>query len=72
VNTVFADGLSLFAVRRMMEGVVPLPWPINLSNIVISHVAFCFPFVAVVVRSRLVGFNAMAIVTILCQKSRRR
>jgi spermidine/putrescine transport system permease protein len=46
-----------FANSGMMEGVVPLPWPINLSNIVIAHVAFCFPFVAVVVRSRLVGFN---------------
>ena len=41
----------------MMQGVVPLPWPINLANIIIAHVAFCFPFVAVVVRSRLVGFN---------------
>jgi spermidine/putrescine transport system permease protein len=46
-----------FANSGMMEGVVPLPWPINLSNIIISHVAFCFPFVAIVVRSRLVGFN---------------
>jgi spermidine/putrescine transport system permease protein len=46
-----------FANTGMMEGVVPMPWPLNLSNIVISHVAFCFPFVAVVVRSRLVGFN---------------
>ena len=46
-----------FANTGMMQGVVPLPWPINLSNIIISHVAFCFPFVAVVVRSRLVGFN---------------
>jgi spermidine/putrescine transport system permease protein len=32
-------------------------WPQNLSGIIIAHVAFCFPFVAVVVRSRLVGFN---------------
>jgi len=46
-----------FANTGMMEGVVPLPWPVNLSNIIISHVAFCFPFVAIVVRSRLVGFN---------------
>lgn len=46
-----------FANTGMMQGVVTLPWPINLSNIIISHVAFCFPFVAVVVRSRLVGFN---------------
>ena len=34
-----------------------LPWPLNLSNIMIAHVAFSFPFVAVIVRSRLVGFN---------------
>ena len=34
-----------------------LPWPLNLPPIVLAHVAFCFPFVAVVVRSRLVGFN---------------
>ena len=34
-----------------------LVWPFNLLNIIIAHVAFCFPFVAVVVRSRLVGFN---------------
>src|SRR5438067_10473293 len=46
-----------FANTGMMEGVVPLPWPVNLSNIIISHVAVCFPFVAIVVRSRLVGFN---------------
>ena len=32
-------------------------WPLNLSTIIIAHVAFCFPFVAIVVRSRLVGFN---------------
>lgn len=32
-------------------------WPLNLSSIIIAHVAFCFPFVAIVVRSRLVGFN---------------
>ena len=34
-----------------------MPWPLNLVNIIIAHVSFCFPFVAVVVRSRLVGFN---------------
>ena len=36
---------------------VDMPWPLNLGNIIIAHVTFCFPFVAVVVRSRLVGFN---------------
>jgi spermidine/putrescine transport system permease protein len=34
-----------------------LPWPLNLSAITIAHVTFCFPFVAMVVRSRLATFN---------------
>jgi spermidine/putrescine transport system permease protein len=34
-----------------------LPYPINLSQIIIAHVAFAFPFVAIVVRARLEGFN---------------
>src|SRR3546814_20254664 len=34
-----------------------LPWPLNLSAITIAHVSFSFPFVAVVVRARLQGFN---------------
>ena len=32
-------------------------WPFNLSAITAAHVAFSFPFVAIVVRSRMVGFN---------------
>ena len=34
-----------------------LPWPLNLGAIIIAHVSFCFPFVAVVVRGRLASFN---------------
>lgn len=34
-----------------------MPWPLNLSAITIAHIAFSFPFVAVVVRARLEGFN---------------
>lgn len=49
--------LLFFINTGMMEAVVSWPWPFNLANIIIAHVAFCFPFVAVVVRSRLVGFN---------------
>jgi spermidine/putrescine transport system permease protein len=49
--------LLFFNWTGMMSFFVGLPWPLNLSNIVIAHVSFCFPFVAVVVRSRLVGFN---------------
>ena len=30
-----------------------LPWPLSLSSIVIAHITFCFPFVTLVVRSRL-------------------
>jgi len=34
-----------------------LVWPLSLGNIVIAHVSFSFPFVAVVVRARLASFN---------------
>ena len=41
--------------------VLPWPqgmiWPFNLGAIIISHVSFSFPFVAVVVRARLASFN---------------
>lgn len=50
--------LLLFFVNTGMMGFfVSMPWPLNLGNIIFAHVTFCFPFVAVVVRSRLVGFN---------------
>ncbi|CAN7442225.1 ABC transporter permease [Phenylobacterium sp. LjRoot225] len=34
-----------------------LPWPFNLGAIIISHISFSFPFVAVVVRARMASFN---------------
>ena len=34
-----------------------LPWPLNLGAITIAHITFCFPFVTMVVRSRLASFN---------------
>jgi spermidine/putrescine transport system permease protein len=34
-----------------------LPWPLNLGAIIIAHVSFSFPFVAVVVRARMASFN---------------
>ena len=34
-----------------------LNWPFNLLPIIIAHVAFCFPFVTLVVRARLNGFD---------------
>jgi spermidine/putrescine transport system permease protein len=34
-----------------------LPWPINLGSITIAHIAFAFPFAAIVIRARLESFN---------------
>ena len=34
-----------------------LVWPFNLGAIIIAHITFCFPFVTMVVRSRLATFN---------------
>jgi spermidine/putrescine transport system permease protein len=34
-----------------------LPWPLNLGSIIIAHITFSFPFVAIVVRARLESFN---------------
>jgi spermidine/putrescine transport system permease protein len=34
-----------------------LPWPLNLGAIIISHITFSFPFVAIVVRARMGSFN---------------
>lgn len=34
-----------------------LPWPFNLSAITIAHIAFSFPFAAIVIRARLESFN---------------
>jgi spermidine/putrescine transport system permease protein len=34
-----------------------LAWPLNLGAIIIAHATFSFPFVAVVVRARMSGFN---------------
>ncbi len=53
-------GISLamfFSYTGMMAAVRDWVWPLNLINIIFAHIAFCFPFVAVVVRARLQGFN---------------
>ncbi|SBV32894.1 polyamine transporter subunit; membrane component of ABC superfamily [uncultured Sphingopyxis sp.] len=36
---------------------IGLVWPFNLGAITIAHITFCFPFVTMVVRSRLASFN---------------
>jgi spermidine/putrescine transport system permease protein len=47
----------LIFFARVLPWPVGLPWPLSLGAITIAHVAFCFPFVAVVVRARLESFN---------------
>ncbi len=34
-----------------------MPWPFSLGAIIIAHISFSFPFVAVIVRARLASFN---------------
>jgi len=42
---------------RVMPWPQGLGWPLNLGAIIIAHVSFSFPFVAVVVRARMTSFN---------------
>ncbi|MDX1512930.1 MAG: ABC transporter permease [Gammaproteobacteria bacterium] len=50
-------GVAMLAFFARIGWPSGLPWPLNLSAITIAHVSFSFPFVAVVVRARLAGFN---------------
>jgi spermidine/putrescine transport system permease protein len=57
-----ANGLKTGATAWFGSGgfgqfMTDLVGKVNLFPIIIAHIAFCFPFVAIVVRSRLVGFN---------------
>jgi len=50
------------AMLLFFTRVVPWPnniiWPLSLGSIIIAHVSFCFPFVALVVGARLASFNS--------------
>ncbi len=50
-------GVAMLAFFARIGWPAGLPWPLNLSAITIAHISFSFPFVAVVVRARLVNFN---------------
>jgi len=70
-RSLFSSGFSLpILIPEIVLGVaflvffarvLPWPpgvaWPLSLGPIVIAHVSFCFPFVAVIVRARLESFN---------------
>ena len=49
------------AMLLFFTRVLPWPnnlfWPFSLGSIIIAHVSFCFPFVALVVGARLTSFN---------------
>lgn len=42
---------------KVMPWPQDLAWPLNLGAIIIAHISFSFPFVAVVVRARMASFN---------------
>ena len=50
-------GVALLVFFNAVNWPTNLPWPLNLGNIIIAHVTFTFPFVAVIVRGRLAGVN---------------
>jgi spermidine/putrescine transport system permease protein len=50
-------GVALMAFFLRTGWPTDLAYPFNLGPIVIGHVAFSFPFVAVVVRARMAGFD---------------
>ncbi len=47
---VFFSSFGLYVPRDM-------PFPLNLTNIIIAHITFSFPFAAMVIRTRLNSFN---------------
>jgi len=50
-------GVSLLVFFNRVGWPTDMVWPLSLMPIIIGHVAFSFPFVAVVVRSRMAGFD---------------
>ncbi len=50
-------GVAMLIFFAAIDWPTGLPWPLDLSAITIAHITFCFPFVAMVVRSRLASFN---------------
>ncbi len=50
-------GVALMAFFLRSGWPTDLGWPLNLAPVIIGHVAFSFPFVAVVVRARMAGFD---------------
>jgi spermidine/putrescine transport system permease protein len=50
-------GVAMMIFFKQISWPSDLAWPLNLIPIIIAHVAFAFPFVTLVVRARLSGFD---------------
>lgn len=50
-------GVAFLMFFSAIQWPTDLIWPLNLGAITIAHITFCFPFVTMVVRSRLASFN---------------
>lgn len=52
-------GVSLAVFFSSIGFIMPpeTPWPFSLTNIIIAHITFSFPFAAMVIRARLQNFN---------------
>jgi spermidine/putrescine transport system permease protein len=50
-------GVAMLVFFAKIGWPTDLPWPLSLGAITIAHITFCFPFVTMVVRSRLASFN---------------
>ncbi|MEQ1497430.1 MAG: ABC transporter permease [Novosphingobium sp.] len=50
-------GVAFLIFFAAVDWPTGLPWPFSLSAITIAHITFSFPFVTMVVRSRLTSFN---------------
>lgn len=48
---------TLVFFTRVLPWPAGMIWPLNLGPIIIAHVAFCFPLVAIVARARLASFD---------------
>lgn len=49
--------LAMFFSQMGMMQTGDSVWPFNLTNIIIAHITFSFPFAAMVIRTRLQSFN---------------
>jgi spermidine/putrescine transport system permease protein len=49
--------LAMFFSQMGWLATGDLTWPFNLVNIIVAHTTFCFPFAAMVIRTRLQSFN---------------